>query len=279
MSSRVAWFVAAPSRRLVGSGRIGEAMTTQNLWILFLMFGASLVSWVFNHLREQAKLRQAKEQARRQYEEHLRTGRVPEGGRAASGGPERVSSSSSSSSEVAERRQAQLRDLRRQQEVARGGTSVVVAKSPTGPTVRGARPGPPTIVLGPGGVVIQRGPGPARAPVPSARLPRPGVGLPAEVEEVDPRIEFGRKRLREQAEREAALLRAAQAEQALEVEEARRRSAVVAPAAAAPAVVRRGGLDVRGIFTGRNRAELRRLMAINEVLSPPMSLRGGVSSC
>lgn len=262
---------------MVGSGRIGEAMTTQNLWILFLMFGASLVSWVFNHLREQAKLRQAKEQARRQYEEHLRTGRVPEGGRAASGGPERVSSSSSS--EVAERRQAQLRDLRRQQEVARGGTSVVVAKSPTGPTVRGARPGPPTIVLGPGGVVIQRGPAPARAPVPAARVPRPGVGLPAEVEEADPRIEFGRKRLREQTDREAAFLRAAQAEQALEVEETRRRSAVDAPAAAAPAAVRRGGLDVRGIFTGRNRADLRRLMAINEVLSPPMSLRGGVSSC
>jgi hypothetical protein len=245
-----------------------------NLWFLALFFGMSFASWLYGQLREQAKLKKAREEARRQYEEGLRTGRTSTEQPRPSPQP-----ATATAGELAERRQAQLRELRRQQDATRGGTTVVIAKPQTSPPTGVARPGSTPIVLGPGGIVIPRAPAPVRAkPAPApARVPaRP---MP---EVQDPRIALQQRRLREQAEHEAAVIRAEQAE---EVETASQSRSALARRQGAGSIgtvesvrPRPSASRVRGLlFTDDGRvkrgAELRRLFALNEVLGRPVSMR------
>lgn len=120
-------------------------MSTQFV-ILLIFAGISTLSWVFGKLREQAELKRARDEARRRRDEELRTGRAVETPAPGT----RQSAAQSRAQELAARRQAQLEQLRRQQQ-ARAQVAV------------------------PGGVVIVRGPqppgAPARGPVVTRRLP------------------------------------------------------------------------------------------------------------
>ncbi len=230
-------------------------MNTNSLWFLAIFFAMSIGSWVLGQLREQAKLKKTRDESKRQYEEQLRTGRA-EPARGAAG-------PTAQAMDLAERRQAQLRELRRQQESSRGGVGAVVAR-PTGTTIPATpRPVPVPIVLGSGGMVIQRGP---MMPRPQAT---PGQRRESAEAEAAQAAAVGReaaqhKRLREQAAHAAAALRTERAE----AEAAKRR------------VV--GVKGVRGLLIGSDgrpvtRNDLRRLFALNEILGKPVSMRGGES--
>lgn len=235
-------------------------MNTNNLWFLAIFFAMSFGSWLLGQLREQAKLKKARDEAKQRYEEQLRTGRS-EASRPAPVAP----GAAVPPNDLAEKRQAQLRELRKQQESSRSGGPVVVAR-PVGTGTPGpSRPAPTPIVLGPGGIVIQRAPMPPR--------PRPVQTRP---EPVDP----------------AAMMRAAdQAERALEQKKHRekieRRAASdreEKATAAATATRRAGGsVEIRGLLTGidgrqARGQELRRLIALSEILGKPVSLRGPETS-
>lgn len=130
-------------------------MSTQ--FIILLIFGGiSMLSWVLGKLREQAELKRARDEARRRREEELRTGRS---GDAPDSMDARQTAARTRAQELAARRQAQLEQLRRQQQ-ARAQVTL------------------------PGGVVIVRNPppppAPTRAPSPARRPPSPAgpTGIP-----------------------------------------------------------------------------------------------------
>lgn len=245
-----------------------------NLWFLALFFGMSIASWVFGQLREQAKLKKAREEARRQYEEGLRTGRVAVGPRAAAPQP-----MTATATELAERRAAQLRDLRRQQDASRGGTTVVIAKPPASPPTGVPRPGSTPVVLGPVGIVIPRAPSPVRAKQPTTPARVPARPMP---EVQDPRLALQQRRLRELAEHDAAVMRAERAEEMETAGQTRsaqaRRHGADSIGEVASVRPRSTASGVRGLLFGKDgRAkrgeEMRRLFALNEVLGQPVSMR------
>jgi hypothetical protein len=233
-------------------------MNTNNLWFLLAVFGMSMLSWVIGKLREQAKIKAAKDAARRRYEESLRTGRVADE-------PAKPTAVAPRNQDLAERRQAQLRELRKQQEAGRGGTTVVARPAPAG---GGAGPGMP------GRVVIQRGGAPPGRP--STAKPQAGLreGAATSIEMEDPRVALARKRAAEQAERERAALAAERAEEeAVRAEQARYASQQTARAAAASRGAdspRRRAGALAGALAG---ADLRRAVVLTEVLGKPVAMR------
>lgn len=221
-----------------------------NLWVLAIFLAMSFGSWLLNQLREQAKLKKARDEARRRYEEQLRTGRT-EPSRSVAPAPV----AAPSAEEAAQRRQAQLRELRKQQESS-GRTVVIARPSPQAP----ARPAPSPIVLGPGGVVIARGPqqtGRVR-PSPAERRETPDAAVAAAQQAEAARLALEQRRARERAEREAAALAA-------------ERATAIAKQAAASRSVR--SVLVPGDSKTPRGDQLRRLIALKEILDPPMALR------
>lgn len=143
----------------------------QQLLFLLIFLGLSAASWIFGHLKEQAKIRRAKEEQRRRFEEQLRTGRPPE---------EKLPvlvPSADPGRDLAEKRQAKLQELRRQQAQAQAnrGAKVVVLRPPgaTGPTGTPRAPGGQGAPRfpGPGGI-----PGTVGGPAPLPGSAKNGAG-------------------------------------------------------------------------------------------------------
>lgn len=193
-------------------------------WIFLLVFGFGAASWLVRQLQEQARIRQAKERAKRQFEEQLRTGRPPQ---EAPPQPPRESRLPRSDDLVA-RRQAQLNELRRRQAQSSplAGAGMIV-KAPSGPRgIGGLRPAG---AVPPSGVVIQRlpsgagAPAPTRRPAPSRPAPTPpGVRPPASP------AQLNEARRKDQQQREAVMRQLESQERARIENERRRRTAQAA---------------------------------------------------
>lgn len=276
-------------------------LNNPQLLILLLFMGLSFASWLFGQLREQRRIKRARDESKRRYEEHLRTGRPLEGGPAQ--GQAAPARQTLTPAELAARRQAQLREARRlPEERPRGqpGTGPVVVRVPGGPGaggVPGTAPGPGRVVL-PGGIILERIPGssgptvPPRRPAPAAParpVPTPiggagGSGSGRGAGGVtDQRAQAQRRRDADQTAREQALRRGQLEEDAEEQARLVARRAAEAAAArnpiAPPAVARSGAARQSfGLFfdaQGRplSLAERRRLIIAGEVLGRPLADR------
>ncbi len=241
-----------------------------SFWIVLVFMGLSLASWVMGHLREQLRRKRANDEARRRFEEQLRTGRDPQQEPRA-----QPQARTPTMEELAARRQAQLEEIRRRQQrpPARAPDhDVVVVRFPPQGQPGGGATGQARQV--PGGVVVQRfpqpGPPPTTArrsgPPPTARPPQPARGQRRE----DPR--------RRAAQEPQAPARAS--------EPVTRAPDALAHATPAPSAMeaaalkhaekaRSPGRDV--LFGGArgapSREHLRRLIIASEVLGKPVSLR------
>lgn len=262
--------------------------------VLLIFFALSGLSWAVNKAREQKQIKQAREAQHRRREEELRTGRAS-GEEDGSVGP---SAPLPSLQELAAKRQKQLEELRaRQQAKARdGGRPGPVARPIPGSTVRQA---PPT---------VPNAPRPVRSATPPIPVPRPagspGRGVPKPARGSQPPRPIGQgvpgpPRGRGAAKRKPIVIGSAPAK----------------PRTPAPVrrieddrPVRRGiaaSLDMitddfgesstKGLLTDihaesmgvtaettnlvekgmLSRASLRQAIIMNEVLSPPVSLREG----
>lgn len=255
-------------------------MFRNNQQLIFLGFflALSLFSWVMGQLREKRKIKRAREEARRRYEEQLRTGRSPEEQ------PSVLVQQSARAQEMAEQRQAQLRELRRQQEqqtprqrplpgvVATTGQRVIVARPPGAP----------------GGVVVQRVPNAPRQPIPQApkRAPSgptsitskqaPGMAKNAgELQEA-----WDKKREQDRSERERAFrqghIETVRADKAQEIVDAAGVQAKAVTRAGEVASARAAGVRQRAAFLGEGKARrvmLARSIIVGEIMGKPMSMR------
>jgi hypothetical protein len=256
------------------------------LIIFLIVMAFSALSWVIGYLKEQSRIKKAKDEQKRRFEESLRTGRpVDEPVRA-----------KDPAADLAARRQAQLQELRRQQveERARAQGGVVVVRGPS-PGNSGGAGIPGTLgVPGPqqpqrparGQVVIQRGPNagaqrtqrrdPQQPPVRAKETQPPTFASGNEPAMLQAR------RLREQSEREAA----AQMASRIEARDAERRAAelaaqdrdrrlAAASSRAASAAKPLGG--ARGLIFDKSGAatseSLRRAIVLAEVFGRPVSDR------
>lgn len=248
-------------------------------WIFLLVFGFGAVSWLIRQIQEQSRIRQAKERAKRQYEEQLRTGRTPE-----SAPPPAREPRLPRPDDLVARRQAQLNELRRRQ--AQGsplaGAGMVV-KAPTGQRGVAGLPGTgvrrPGGAIPPSGVVIQRVPPGAGAPDPGGRQSpaRPQQRTPA-MRPAAPTSgsQLDEQRRREQLQRET-VMRQLESQERTRVESERRRRAaeaaaeerkqererVVAPLSAVSPFHEPNG-QLRPV------SELRRLLVASEILGRPL---------
>lgn len=250
-------------------------------WIFLLVFGFGAASWLIRQLQEQARIRQARERAKRQYEEQLRTGRgAPEP--AAPGQREPMLPRPD---DLVARRQAQLAELRRRQAQTSplGGPGMVV-KSPSGPRGPGGGAGVrrPGGAVPPGGVVIQRVPGAGGSPPPAPprrQAPERTAARPVDPRGSVPPGQLDETRRREQTQRETVMRQVQMQEQA-RLETVRRRRTAQAAAeerqlereqAAAPtsSVSPFHGPDGRL----RSASELRNLIVASEILGRPICER------
>jgi hypothetical protein len=262
--------------------------SNSQLILILIVMGFSVISWIANYLKEQSRIRAAKEEQRRRYEEALRTGRPAEA-------PVR---SADPAAELAARRQAQLQELRRQQmeDRARQGGVVVTRTGPAqGGTTMPIPPGAPgggPARPGRGPVLVQRGPG---APNRKQTAPRPERDARSQNRKVadaldaQPRTgaapldpaKLGAVRERERLEREAALRAAHLAEDRREsardqqIADIRESDAALArrSASAAAARGRFGDLGLSGMAKGMGRDELRRAIVLTELLGRPVADR------
>ena len=110
------------------------------LIILLIFATISALSWVFGKLKEQSELKRARDEARRKRDEELRTGRVEQPSPTSRMPP---TPAQVRAQDMAARRQAQLEELRRQQQARTQMTlpgGVVIVRGPVpGPTA----PAPP----------------------------------------------------------------------------------------------------------------------------------------
>ncbi len=230
-----------------------------NLLVFALVIGAPALSWIVGKMKEAAEMKRLRDVSRRRMDEQLRTGRAaedadPEAAPTPTAQPAKPARTASDLQALAQRRQAQLRALRQRQ---------AGAPAPAAPPTVRARPVPtqaaPTSPAGSGHTVPVRPITMAR-PVPSARTQTPqrtvtsarptARRVPAQQQPVDPR-DAQQEALKAQYLKHRMTHRAA--------------DATAAAAAAATAVSKRMAIP--------GRAELRRAIILNELLSPPVALR------
>ncbi len=251
-------------------------------WIFLLVFGFGAASWIIRQLQEQARIRQAKERAKRQYEEQLRTGR--------SGGESAAIQSREPMlprpDDLVARRQAQLQELRRRQ--AEGsplaGAGMIVRTPsppprgmPTGGTPRSGRLSGTTP---PPGVIIQRvPPGGGLPPPPRRSAPDQSRSRSGEPRPVSGESSLQQTRRNEQSQREALMRQAEIQDRARLDAERRRRLAQLA------AEAREEELEVvelrdfgRSPFHTpdgalRSASEIRNLIIASEILNRPVGER------
>ncbi len=269
------------------------------VWIFLLVIGFGALRWIAVQLQEQAKVRASKERARREYEEQLRTGRSAEPY------PNRRRQEAKAADELASRRQAQLKELRRRQgdrTIATPGAGEVSGESVErilggilgGVVVRAPTVGPGGVggvggvggrggVIGPAGVVIQRIPGAGGAANQGRRAASPGSPIPQGGKPPASGLSLGQVRRQEQTEREATARRAELQEQSKFAADRRSKVALQAARSAAEAKTEMSPAQsphpARG-FSLRDAggrplpaAELRRLLILGEVLGKPMADR------
>lgn len=248
------------------------------LIIIIAALSLSFLSWAYQKVRENQELKRAREAARRRYEEQLRTGREDE--------PSTVASSGTSPSleELAARRQAQLQELRRQQQErartqgASAGRNVGVrmgggvnAPGQPGAPAGAGRPGTPS-----GGAARPGMPVPAtKRGTPQQRPARPASAEPRPYE--DPNTALFR-RMKEKGEAELKE-RDRQRRDSERREEEKRKATeasrvLIAQADAARRVepVARPASVARGMRP-MDMADLRRLILAKEVFGEPMAFR------
>lgn len=221
-----------------------------DLIIFLIVIGFSGASWVYGKIREQADLQRAREEARKRFEEQLRTGRAETGEE-----EDQTTSREQRLDELAARRQAQLQELRkRQQAAARGGQQTVVLRGPSS----------------------QQAPAQQRSSQRQTTTPRPVTRVPSAQSQ----------RVRQPTRQQLLQQQQAEARQQIEAaqEEERRQRAVrermeaarraQAETAIAPALK---GHTVRELLLHPHDATrkntLRALIGATEVLSTPMSAR------
>ncbi|MEM8835781.1 MAG: hypothetical protein AAGD00_08170 [Planctomycetota bacterium] len=223
-----------------------------DLIIFLIVIGFSGASWVYGKIREQADLQRAREEARKRFEEQLRTGRAE-----VEEGEEQPTSREQRLDELAARRQAQLQELRkRQQAAARGGQQTVVLRGPSPQQVPSQQQ--------------------SRQSQRQTNLPRPVARTPA----------MQAQRVRQPTRQQLIEQQQAAARQQMEAaqeEERRQRAARERLEAARRAEAERSvapalrGHTVRELLLHPHDATrkntLRALVGATEVLSPPMSAR------
>jgi hypothetical protein len=235
--------------------------------VLLLVLGASGLHWILNKLKEQAAIKRAQTERARREEEMLRTGRVmpyeeaQQPGRAQA--PVTPAEARERLAEIARRRQAQLEQARRESQ------RTIPPPAPARAPARGGASGPPPIiVMGPSGPIVvprpQQRPAPASprpAPAPAAsRQPRPQRPPPPPKQRARP----------PEPAREPAPVEETAPRRAGDESIGRPRPDMPQPADRP----RRVALAMPPV-TPRNAAEYRRLLAMVEILSPPLALRGG----
>lgn len=260
-------------------------MQNNQLYFLLLFLALSAGSWVVGQLREKAQIKKARDAARRKYEEQLRTGRTEEDV------PPTLVASAPSSQDLFQKRQAQLRDLRRQQEQARsaqgrGSTVRQPQQQPSGGQVPRVPQARPDVRTGPDArpknQPIARGnqPAPARTGTTS---PRP-IGT-----EVDSRSDlqrdWQRRRQQELQERDRVQRATGQFEDQQHLEQLRRSQVAAVLAASRAAATaqeerpRNTHAQMQALLGNLNSPEsLRRAIIMTEILGKPMSLRDEGSS-
>ena len=222
-----------------------------NLLFLILVVGAPILSWIAGKVKEAAEVKRLQDQARRNHEEQLRTGRAPEEASQERKDAARPARTAADLQALAERRQAQLRALRQRQV----GRAVSTAPAPT------AAPTPPT----------QRQ-GRSRS---SQRPRQTGASSPAQQRQGQ------RRTVRSPQSRSAPAVRAVP-----EPPAPRRRQAKSAPGVTAAAPVLsaarrqhdRAAAEPPSAITSPlaqrpSRDELRRAIVLNELLGPPVAMR------
>lgn len=258
-------------------------------WVFVVVFAFSGMSWVVRKLQEQAAIKAAKDREARRREEILRTGRDPAAGEGASEGS--LDDAQARLRELAQRRQEQLRELRKREQAGGGETAAArpavpqPAQAPQAP-----RPAPVTAELWPGGPVVVVGPGQApvqAAPRPRAQTsqPRPPEKRPAAMGGSPEAVRAEREQSAKRAARAAANRRAEQVQRAAEQQEAKEAAIAKAQAArlvqgaavresraAAVAAVKREGAG--DAWTPPRTAEAwREAFIASEVFGPPVSGR------
>lgn len=134
-----------------------------NLWIILAVVGLSFLQWVVQRIREQAAINKAREAVRRKNEEALRTGRAPESEQQARQQLQETRTAlDDKQRQAVERRQEQLRELRRKQMETQ-------ARARTRASAGSPRPGGATMPI----PTPTRSPAPARVPTPPSRTPQP----------------------------------------------------------------------------------------------------------
>jgi hypothetical protein len=248
-----------------------------NWIILAIIIGASVISWVFRKIQEEAERRGRRDALARREMERLRTGREP--------GPEVDSvDQMQRTQELQVRRQAQLQELRRrQQERARvqqtqvrtvearigpGVATPPTTSTPSGTAARGARVPPLVWVPGSSGPTVpQRSPTARRTPAspqtPSQTTPRtrqptarpPATPRPVPTSRVEPTTRPPRKSVFQTPPQPPP--------------------PPPAPPALVPAreVYARTGASSRPAIAPRTPSEWRRAIIMHEILSPSRAMR------
>lgn len=246
------------------------------IWVVLIVLAFSGISWLFRVLKEQAEKKNAEQARQRRIEELLRTGRDPnQQGDAPTAAPatEPLDSAQARLREIAARRQAQLRELRRKQQGAGTPESPTASAAPAAPGSDRAGPSfnPPVLV------------NPQSGPVPGAGMPGPRPMPP-----IGPSTDAARM----EEERRRAARAAAKARNRAEAErrQALQRAALEAEGSSSPiagealrrvtlenAQENRDRLKPRPAAWNRpsTPAEWRAAFIAAEVLSPPLALRGG----
>ncbi|MBX3351636.1 MAG: hypothetical protein KF684_01770 [Phycisphaeraceae bacterium] len=175
-----------------------------NLWIILAVVGLSFLQWVVQRIREQAAINRAREAARRKNEEALRTGRAPEAAQREQREAQQTRTALDDKQRQAiERRQEQLRELRRKQmetqarartRAGTGPSSAPARQSPIPPPAsrvptpqpsRPSRSQPAPSAQRPPSPAPQRAP--ARQPTPAAKrttLSRSGTAMGDDLERI-----------------------------------------------------------------------------------------------
>ncbi len=229
---------------------MGNFSNLLQILVIFLVVGSGAISWAINKMKEEAERKRLREQMRRRRDEEIRTGRPQPAPQS------KAQAQDARLKELAERRQAQLRELKKQQAQggAQGGGGVVV-RPPAGRRPPAPVSTRPTTVVRP----LPAGQSAARAAE---------AELEAERRERE-RRRLERKRLREERERQAAAeLRQTQAN-LLSI------GMIGAPGARRAGATAAGGAEARrahALLHG-GKTDLRALIAATEVLSKPVGLR------
>lgn len=235
--------------------------------VLLLFVGFSVLSWVFRKLQEQAQVRRVQMERERRQMEMLRTGKPGEN----EPPPAAPTSDAERLRDLAARRQAQLQELRRRaQERVRAGQGrpqqpsrepppLIFIPGTTGPTVPQQRPG-----QRPAARSRVPQPAPARTPVPA----RPGRATPGQDQRA--RQPQPVPRPPQPTRRRDDLRRLTRAPEPA--------PPPAVPVAPAPPATARGAphRPAGGVLLDPSRisaADWRRAIVMNELLSPPLSLR------